>query len=132
MGITFFWDNEEHNRICYHYEGIWNWQDLYNVLQASQELWDSVDHVVDIIVDMNQSRLPLGNPGPHFRYIAEMYRSPKVGNTAVITTDNFLRFFGNTFSKIYNVTSPSQKTFFTADLEEGRALLNAQRTAGIS
>jgi hypothetical protein len=42
MTIQFGWDNKEQTVLRYDYQGIWNWNELFEVVDRATQLTDSV------------------------------------------------------------------------------------------
>jgi hypothetical protein len=58
MGILVEWDNESHTAIRLVYGNTWNWRDHFLALDAASSLMASVQHPVDLILDLRNS-MPL-------------------------------------------------------------------------
>ena len=89
-------------------------------------MWGSVNHMVDIIVDMNGSAgFPPGNILGHFHNISIYYNSTKVGNTAIIGANDFFRMALELFYKVYIRArqKPLGHTVLVKDMEVARAAL---------
>jgi hypothetical protein len=124
--VTYAWDNSEKTAICYRLEGRWTWDEMYETLEESRKLWSSVNHMVDIIVDMNDSvGFPPGNTLGHFRNVSIYYSSSKVGNTAIVGANDFFRMALELFYKVYIRArqKPLGHTFLVKDMEAARAAL---------
>ena len=58
MGITNTWDNEEKTIIHQAYVGTWSWDEFDAAQQESGAMLDSVDHRVDLIINIEKSTIP--------------------------------------------------------------------------
>ncbi|GAB4573161.1 MAG: hypothetical protein Kow0077_14710 [Anaerolineae bacterium] len=58
MSILVEWDNEDQTAIRLGYENTWNWRDHFIALDAVNTLLCTVDHPVDLILDLERS-MPL-------------------------------------------------------------------------
>jgi hypothetical protein len=124
------WDNSEKTILCYAIKGHWTWEEIYEALEDTRKLWNSVTHTVDQIVDMSQSAgFPRGNVLGHFRNITTYYHHDNTGNTAVIGADNYFRMASELFYKIYvhERQKPRSNTFYVKDMDDARAVLVEHR-----
>lgn len=55
MSIFVTWDDDEQTAIRMAYEHYWNWRDHFLALDAVNALLASVDHPVDLILDLQES-----------------------------------------------------------------------------
>jgi hypothetical protein len=67
MPITIAWDNDEKTVLRLTAADRWNWNDFHKSMRVATFWLDTVDHAVEMIVDLSQSeRLPAGALG-HIR-----------------------------------------------------------------
>jgi hypothetical protein len=124
--VTYAWDNSEKTIICYCLNDRWTWDEIYHALEASRTLWRSVQHVVDIIVDMTESAgFPPGNVLGHFRNVMSYYDSTRVGNTAIVGANDFFRMASDLFYKVYiqQRRQPNGQAVMVKDMDAARAAL---------
>ena len=55
MGIVVAWDNDEKTVLRVTYEDSWNWKDHRIALDAINALLATVDHPVDLVVELQDS-----------------------------------------------------------------------------
>jgi hypothetical protein len=128
--VTYAWDNSEKTTLCYRLEGRWTWEELYQVLAESRKLWSSVNHVVDVIVDMTASPgFPPGNILGHFRNVSAFYAEAKAGNTVVVGANAFFRTTLDLFYKVYvrPRQPPHSHSILVKDIDAARAALVERR-----
>lgn len=58
MSILVEWDNVEQTAIRLVYESTWNWRDHFLALDAVNTLMNTVQHPVDLVLDLQRS-MPL-------------------------------------------------------------------------
>ncbi len=58
MGILVEWDTAEQTAIRLVYENTWNWRDHFLALDAANTLMYTVQHSVDLVLDLHRS-MPL-------------------------------------------------------------------------
>ncbi len=130
MSVMYAWDNREKTTLCYRLEGRWTWDELYQGLEESRKLWSSVNHKVDIIVDMTgSSTFPPGNILGHFRNVSIYYSSTKIGNTAIVGANDFFRMALELFYKVYirPRQQPLDYSILVKDMDTARAILAERR-----
>jgi hypothetical protein len=125
MGVTTKWFNEEHSAIHHIYEGRWTWEEMYAILDEAVEMLETVDHMVDLIADMqNASLLPSGTVG-QFNRIRGLLNHPQVGSVIVVGASRLVQTFAEVFKKV----SPNlqQEILFASDLTEVDAILQKKQ-----
>lgn len=68
MGIRVSWDNDEKTIVRHSYNGHWTISDFYNCVDDSARLLHSVDHPVDLIIDMGDCAPPPNGILRGYRY----------------------------------------------------------------
>ncbi|MDX2077382.1 MAG: hypothetical protein SFZ02_13195 [bacterium] len=128
MGVRVIWDDENTKlALRFVYEGVWTWEENYQVIDDSVPMFESVSYIVDIIIDMTASAgYPPGNLLSHFRNMAERYHE-RAGHSIIINNNPFLRMMSDSFSKIYKPKKIKGKSFFVKDLVEARATVERLR-----
>lgn len=124
MAVRAVWDDETTKQtVHYIYEGSWTWDEHYQGIKDGLALFDTVPHVVDMIIDMsNNSKFPPGNVFSHFRSIGNMYHE-RAGHTVILNNNAFLRSMFTTFNKIYKPNRVTGKVIFVENLEEAHKVL---------
>jgi hypothetical protein len=127
MPIQVQWDNEDKTILRYQYEGAWTWDDLYTALAQGYEWIDTVDHTVDIIIDLRQSSIIPSSALTHARNL-DKHRHPRIGLTIAVGANRFIQLLADTFKRL--VPSVASQYTLLATLDEARALIarNRQQT----
>ena len=55
MAITVQWENLEKTIVCQTYNGVWPLEELPEAISKSADLINSVDHPVDVIIDLTDN-----------------------------------------------------------------------------
>jgi len=128
MTVRVVWDDEATKQtLHYIYQGSWTWDEHYQGIKDGLALFDTVPHIVDMIVDMSESpKFPPGNVFSHFRSIGNMYHQ-RAGHTIILNENAFLRSMFTTFNKIYKPNRVTGKVIFVANLDEARKMLSQLR-----
>lgn len=89
MGIQVHWFDEKHRIICFEFSGTWTWDELQTLMEDSSLMAASVNHKVDVLVDLTQNQsLPLGD----LMYLRTMSRTAPVNwqRTILVSTNPFV------------------------------------------
>lgn len=124
MEISVQWDNEEKTILRVYYPERWIWPDLYDAVDRTQAMLNSVSHPVKILVDMSKSMfLPTGSTS----HVSNMLTAPHANATVmvVVGASGYLKSFLEVFSEMFNPASNARKILLARTLEEGYELLNA-------
>jgi hypothetical protein len=125
MSIIVQWDNDEKTIVRQEYQGVWTWDDYFTALHESDELVASVEHCVDVIVNMRPGILPK-NGAAMSNARSAMRSGPPNRGLVVIVTNPFIRALLNVFLKIDRQFAPMVAG--VDSIEQARALI-AQRAA---
>ena len=68
MGIEVTWDNDQKTIVRHTYKGQWTVSDFYKCVDESAEMLQSVDHPVDLIIDMLHCDSPPQGIIPAYQY----------------------------------------------------------------
>lgn len=75
MSITVAWDNPEKTILRQTYTGRWTWNQFYAASEQTRDLMDSVDHRVDILIDMRHSSTLPQNAMSHIGVVERRHRN---------------------------------------------------------
>ncbi|MBX3061353.1 MAG: hypothetical protein KF726_00155 [Anaerolineae bacterium] len=62
MGISVFWDNDDHSIICQSFVGTWTWAEYDITISQIFEMIRAENHTVHIIADIRHSAPQLNGP----------------------------------------------------------------------
>lgn len=104
MPITVDWDNEEKTIIRWQFLAKWTWDDYYAALQVSRQISRQESYMLDIIVDMRDSK---SLPSHLFTHAQNALQANEinVGTIVVIGVTPLLRSAFNTFKRLYDAMS---------------------------
>ncbi len=128
MGIIVDWDNPEKTVIRFVYSGQWTFGDLFDAMQASRELMDTVDHPVHGIIDMQESKL-MPNGALSLGRNVTMRRHPNQGKSIIVGASGFARTLYDVYRKVYRTTFDESAFAFASTLDEARQLLESHAAA---
>ena len=122
MPITVEWFTDEKTVIHYEYKGKWTWEELYNAIAISNKMIDTVEGVVDTIIDLRQSSMVPANVFSHGKQ-ALANAHPRQGKMVIVGAHRFILTLYDTFVKVYNRPGEKLPTVFIATIEEAAQYL---------
>ena len=101
MPVTIDWDNEEKTVVRMGLDGNWTWDEVYPASQEGYAMLESVDYVVDVIMDMRQSR---GIPNSSIFHARNTMgkRHPRTGLTVFVGANTLFFSIWRVFNKVYS------------------------------
>jgi hypothetical protein len=120
MPITVEWGNAEQTIIVIRYEGRWDVKDVHAGLDKVFDMLGTVDHTVDSIVDMSQSK---SSPTNLLAAAGRVERkAPNTGRTVIVNVNTYLKAIAD----IARYVAPKTvgRTYFVKSLEEAYQVLS--------
>jgi hypothetical protein len=108
MAIDVSWDNAEKTIIRWHFPAQWTWDDYYGALQISRQLTKQAKTIVDILVDMQHSKLLPNHLFTHAQNALQT-GSLNVGVIVIVGINPLLRSAYSTFKRIYDTMTHSSR-----------------------
>lgn len=134
MSIHVMWDNDEKTVVRYVYEGRWTWEDFEAARREAAELLKTVNHQVDVIVDVQDSKLLPNSAISRGRELSKS--DPTVfaneGITVIVGASTFVRAMYDMTVKIYPALTQKQGYRFVKGLAEARSLIEQHRSISSS
>ncbi|MEO8609250.1 MAG: hypothetical protein ABI690_15270 [Chloroflexota bacterium] len=128
MPVTVEWDDEQKNAVVITYLSPWTWKEFDPAVNRMLELFDSVQHKVDVIFDIRKGGFPPPEAMKRFKGVAEI--SHPNGGQLVFVAPGMLAQFVKGLVQILDRafwgfgTFENPKFVFTKSLEEARAFLD--------
>ncbi|MBZ0280211.1 MAG: hypothetical protein K8L97_05690 [Anaerolineae bacterium] len=122
MSIKLLWENEAKTIIRMEVIGQWTWEEMYAASQEGYTMLESVDHVVDPIIDFRSSAaIPIYSI-THARHMIGR-RHPRTGLTVMVGTSALLHNLWDIFRKVYALFVREEEFTLVRTLEEAHAVL---------
>ncbi|HLV34584.1 MAG TPA: hypothetical protein VKY59_05715 [Spirillospora sp.] len=87
MPVEFAWDNDEKTVVRVVATMPWNWNDFHKAMRRASFLLDTVQHDVDLLIDLRQSvKLPAGALG-HIRSLGAAIHPNNPDRAAILGLD---------------------------------------------
>ena len=120
MSVRIEWDNEERTIILWSFVGRWTWGEFDETVKAMTAMAESVDHNVDLIMDVGQMSILPADIVTHVK-LKYLKKSRKMERLIAVGVDSHLQLFWNTFTDL-PYASHLKLTFFDT-LNEARVYL---------
>lgn len=127
MTIRVEWDNEAKTVIRHDFDGLWTWNEFWELTRVTRDMVTSVPHQVHIIADMRKAIMPRGRGMMGNMRRATLSAPPNQG-IIVVVVNPFLK----TLLSLFMSFDPEMtEIMFSAEsVEEARALVAARMNGG--
>lgn len=123
MKIKIHWGNDQQSLLYYTFEVGWDWKDMYDAFAQARELMETVDHPVNIIMDLSHVSLIPKGALAKIRWAFESPKQKNVGLTVVVTPSSFIKSMIDLGTKIWGKTAKQWSVAFVTTLEEAHILI---------
>ncbi len=127
MPVTVVWDNDEHTTICMAFDGHWTWDEVQEAVITSSQMIDTVDQVVDCIVDVSAS---IGVPSGALAHARNLVgqRHARGGLNVIVGASPIISAMWQAFGYAFQRLTRDEEVFaFAESVEEARARI-AEKT----
>jgi hypothetical protein len=130
MPVKVIWDNDAKTIQRYVYEGRWTWDELYAALSEGQKMLDTVDHLVDGIVDLQGKSYVPSNALVHLKRVMELMSAhPNVSDiTVFLRAEAFVKALTEMLRKLYPSSANQIQFNYASTLEDAHALIAELRS----
>src|SRR5688500_12595515 len=101
MSVRAYWQDEGKTLVRYDFEGAWTWSELYAAYYEAIAMERSVEHRVDVILDMTTSGPIPANALLHLKNFSEK-QPPNIGLSIIVTSSQFVRSLYQVGTKFYS------------------------------
>lgn len=133
MPINLLWENEAKTIVRMEVVGQWTWDEMYSASQEGYAMLESVQHIVDPIIDFrNSAAIPIYSI-THARHMIGK-RHPRTGLTVMVSSSALIYNLWDIFRRVYGLFIREEEFTLVRTLEEAHALLNrvqADRAASV-
>lgn len=127
MAIQVQWDNRQQNVIHVEFESEWTWEQLENTLDQIDQLMSSVNHTVDVIIDLEGSKIPGDFLNAAKNLLADPQPNPNEGARIVVGANKTMRAVYATLQKTFGERIAGRDLLFAPNLDDARAILRGLR-----
>jgi hypothetical protein len=125
MPITVDWFDTEQTIVRYEFLGRWSWTELHTAVDEVQDMLASVDHRVDIIIDVSQN---VGIPSGAIIQMksGSMKANKNWGMGVFVGTGAFINALITSFTRIY--PKMAERYAIAMSIDEAQKLIIERRT----
>lgn len=123
MAIVTRWDNKKKTIVLLEFESEWSWNDLEEAVQQADALIGSVDHFVDLIIDLEGSSIPKDVLNAAQTLLASGSARPNEGVRVVVGANGTMRTIYQTLQKTFGGTVDGRAILFAPTLSDARAII---------
>ncbi len=121
MAVNVMWEDEQKKVLLLIFEAHWTLQEFDDAVKRSYDMMDTVDYIVNLIIDLRNGReLPGGFIGG-LRKVSKTPH-PNHGLMVLIGVNAFVRAVYDVFSKLYPGKASERSMRIAADYDEAHAM----------
>ena len=123
MAIVTRWDNKKKTVILLEFESEWTWEELEAAVQKADGLIGSVEHYVDLIIDLEGTTIPRDVLNAAKTLLASGEARPNEGARVVVGANGALKTIYQTIQKTFNSAVEGREVLFAPNIADARAIL---------
>jgi hypothetical protein len=121
MSVSVTWDNDQHTILRFQFGDYWEWDEFQAAIKESQGLLASVNHIVDVIADLQHSPFVPTETLARLAYVGSS--SPiNLGNIVLVGSNSFAKTTLAVFRTFYGTMAQAFEVAHS--VERGRVLLS--------
>ncbi len=123
MAIVTRWDNKKKSVILLEFESEWTWEELEAAVQKADGLIGSVEHYVDLIIDLEGTSIPSNVLNAAKTLLASGEARPNEGARVVVGANGALKTIYQTIQKTFNSAVEGREVLFAPNIADARAIV---------
>ena len=123
MAIVTRWDNKKKTVILLEFESEWTWEELEAAVQKADGLIGSVEHYVDLIIDLEGTTIPRDVLNAAKTLLASGEARPNEGARVVVGANGALKTIYQTIQKTFNSAVEGREVLFAPNIADARAIV---------
>ena len=129
MSVTVEWANPEKTILCFRISNPWTWEDYYNATDEAWDMMQTVDHIVDYVIDMTGTKIVPPNAMSHIRRRASRTH-PHKGMGIFVGVSGFMKVIIDMIGNIIPTSKANVRTCTT--LTEAYAIIAEEQKRRVS
>lgn len=103
MAINVKWADESQSAIVYELKGKWTWDELFIAIDEAVQLLDSINHSVNIIIDVSESQYTPPLSVANLRRVANAptMSHPNTQLLILVGANQFIKIMFQVFSRLF-------------------------------
>ena len=123
MAIITRWDNRQKTIVLLEFESEWSWTELEEAVQKADALIGGVDHVVDLLIDLEGTSIPKDILTSVKTLLATGEARPNEGVRVVVGASGAIRTIYEMIQKAHNSAVAGREVLFADNLADARAII---------
>ena len=123
MAIVTRWDDKKKTIVILEFESEWSWEQLEAAVHKADGLIGSVEHHVDLIIDLEGASIPKDIFSAAKTLLDSGEARPNEGARVVVGANGALRTIYQTIQKTFNSSMDGREILFAASLSDARAII---------
>ena len=123
MAIITRWDNKKKTVVLLEFESEWSWTELEEAVQKADALIGSVEHFVDLIIDLEGTSIPKDILNAAKTLLSSGEARPNEGARVVVGANGAMRTIYQTIQKTLNNAVEGREILFAPNLSDARAMI---------
>jgi len=127
MAILVEWDNKAKSAVLVEFESIWTWDELDEALDQMDQMIAGVTHRVDVIVDLEGSKIPKDFMSAAKRLLENPEQRDNEGARIIIGANKTMQAVYSTVKSAFGERIAGRDLLFAPSLDDARAILRGMR-----
>jgi hypothetical protein len=123
MAIVTRWDNKKKTIVMMEFESEWSWDELEEAVQKADSLIGSVEHFVDLIIDLEGTSIPKDVLNAAKTLLSSGSARPNEGARVVVGANGAMKTIYQTLQKTLGGTAEGRDVLFAPSLSDARAII---------
>ena len=123
MAIVTRWDDKKKSIVLLEFESEWSWGELETAVLEADGMIGSVEHVVDLIIDLEGTAIPKDIFSAAKTLLDSGEARPNEGVRVVVGANGTLKTIYQTIQKTFNSAMDGREILFAASLADARAII---------
>ena len=123
MAIITRWDNKKKTVVLLEFESEWSWTELEAAVQKADSLIGSVEHYVDLIIDLEGTSIPKDILNAAKTLLASGEARPNEGSRVVVGANGAMKTIYQTIQKTLSAPTEGREILFAPSITDARAII---------
>ena len=123
MAIVTRWDNKKKTIVLLEFESEWTWDELEAAVEKADSLIGSVEHFVDLIIDLEGTSIPKDIFSAAKSLLDSGEARPNEGARVVVGANGAIRAIYQTIQKTFNSAVEGRDILFAPSMADARAII---------
>jgi len=123
MAIITRWDNKKKTVVLLEFESEWSWTELEDAVQKADSLIGSVEHFVDLIIDLEGTSIPKDIVNAAKTLLSSGEARPNEGSRVVVGANGAMKTIYQAIQKTVSTAAEGREILFAPSITDARAII---------